>query len=57
LIGVKAGHGCARFSPLRNGSRERTVPAVTAIVVTAITVAFVVFAGALAFVDQWSKKK
>jgi hypothetical protein len=52
LIGVKAGHGCARSSPLRNGSRERTVPAVTA-----ITVAFVVFAGALAFVDQWSKKK
>jgi hypothetical protein len=33
------------------------VPAVTAIVVTAITVAFVVFAGALAFVDRWSKKK
>jgi hypothetical protein len=27
------------------------------IVVTGITVAFLVFAGALAFVDHWSRKK
>jgi hypothetical protein len=29
----------------------------TAIVVAAITAAFLIFAAAVAFVDQWSKKK
>jgi hypothetical protein len=34
------------------------VPATTvAVVITAITAAFIIFAAALAFVDQWSKKK
>jgi hypothetical protein len=33
------------------------VSATTAVIVTGITAAFIIFAGALAFVDQWSKKK
>jgi len=33
------------------------VPATVALVTTAITAMFIIFAAALAFADQWSKKK
>lgn len=56
MIGVKAGRAGLRFS-LEPFQGEKNVPANVAFVVTAITAVFVIFAVALAFVDQWSKKK
>jgi len=51
-----AGRCLALFS-LESFQGDKIVPATVAFVVTAITAAFIIFAVALAFADQWSKKK